>query len=74
MQQIKIGYDIWVFETLESGWVVVKYVVDGGLSRTQLTATDISSALQYVYSNYNGNIKPLRMDDLEELNRNNIKN
>ena len=57
----------WRLIVLDSGWVDVRMVRDGELTRTQLKALDIESALQYVWSNYNGAIEPITKEQLEEM-------
>ena len=64
--KLKVQNDTWHFFKEGTGWVTVKYMTDEGLSRTQIRAIDIESALQYIWSTYNG-IEPLRLEDVEEI-------
>ena len=63
--RLPIKKTTWYLFEESTGWVIVKYGVDKGLSRTQFRAMDKEAALQYIFSTYNGNINPLHIDDLE---------
>ena len=65
--RIKVKDTMWYLFKEDSGWVTVKYQVDNGLSRTQLRAIDMESALQYIWTNYDGTIDPLKVEDVEEI-------
>jgi len=65
--RIKVKDTTWYLFKEDSGWVTVKYQVDNGLSRTQLRAIDMESALQYIWTNYDGTIDPLKVEDVEEI-------
>ena len=66
--KLKAGDTVWFLFVENFGWVIVKYMQSHGeLSRTQFRAMDMGSALQYIYSTYNGSIEPLRLEDVEEI-------
>ena len=63
--KITIKDRTWILKSLPSGWIDVKYVDEDTLSRTQLKAIDIDTALQYIWTHCNEDIEPLTRDDLE---------
>ncbi len=65
--KIKVRDTEWFLFLESNTWVTVKYMRSAGLSRTQIRAKDLGSALQYIYSTQNGSIEPLRVEDLIEI-------
>lgn len=72
--KISIKGTEWHLKGLNGGWYDVRYILIDKkglkrLSRCQLKAMDIEAALQYIWSNYNGSIPPISVNDLEEVTR-----
>ena len=67
-----VNNDKWRFDFRENGWVVLKKMSKIIVKKkeevtwqTQLHGVDKESCLQYIYSYYNGNIKPLVYEEME---------
>lgn len=73
--EIKIvNGDKWRFDFRENGWVVLRKMRKDFLKKKevvswdmQLHGVDVESCLQYIFSYYNGNINPLKYEELQDV-------
>lgn len=70
----KVKNDKWQFKFRENGYVILSLATTKIVKKKQvlvwmmhLHGTNLESCLQYVWKSYNGNIKPIKYEDLETV-------